>query len=215
MKFRKSVLAFSLGSALLALSLNAQAGTRDLVFEDEEETPAAETADADMQTIAVKTTVLLTRDGKETTVSPNEEFKSGDKVKLMFTSNVDGYVYWLAQGSSGEYAMLFPNAQTGMDNAITRNTQYTVPSKGAFRFDDTPGNETLLCILSTERMPDLDQAAGMNFSDPSAVDQLQEERKSSTRDLVFEEEDEEDINTAQQSAPVGEPFVVQYVLKHN
>ena len=209
-----TALAASLAAVLALSSLSAQAATRDLVFEDDEEVsePAAPSADGN-QTLSVKTTVLLTRDGQESTVLPTEEFKSGDRVKLMFTSNVDGYVYWLAQGSSGEYAMLFPNAQTGTDNAIKRNEQYTVPAKGSFRFDDTPGNETLLCILSTERMPDLDEAAGLSFKDSKAVEETK--KKSSTRDLVFEDEEESDVSTVEQTAPVGEPIVVQYVLKHS
>ncbi len=210
---QKSWLALSVAASLLALSLNVQAGTRDLVFEDEEEPAAESTAPtADVDSIAVKTTVLLTRGGKESTVLPTEEFKSGDKVKLMFTTNIDGYVYWLAQGSSGSYAMLFPNEQTGMDNAVKRNEQYMVPAKGAFRFDDTPGDETLLCIVSTERMPDLDAAANNNFEDASAVEEANE--SSGTRDLVFEEEEDTGVSTAEQSAPQGEPVVIQYVLKH-
>ena len=39
--------------------------------------------------------------------------------------------------------------------------------------------------------------------------------KRKTRDLVFEEEDEEDVNTKTQVAPKGEPFVAFYELVHN
>lgn len=213
-----------LASSLLLTISSANAGTRDLVFEDDEEevTAPAEAADSALQQIAVKTTVLLTRDGTESTVLPSAEFKSGDKVKLLFTSNVDGYVYWLAKGTSGEYSMLYPNAKAGMDNKITRNEQYTVPARGAFRFDSTPGNEELLCILSTEPMPDLDEAARNQFKDATVVAQLEndqteeEEVSSGTRDLVFEDEEDEEtgVATASQTAPAGEPFVVSYVLVH-
>lgn len=210
-----------LASSLLLTLSSANAGTRDLVFEDDEEevTAPAEAADSALQQIAVKTTVLLTRDGQESTVLPSAEFQSGDKVKLLFTSNVDGYVYWLAKGSSGEYSMLYPNAKAGMDNKITRNEQYTVPARGAFRFDNTPGTEEILCILSTEPMPDLDEAAHNQFKDADSLAQLETEKtqkKSSTRDLVFEDEEDEDtgVATSSQTAPVGEPFVVSYTLVH-
>lgn len=214
-----------LASSLLLTLSSAQAGTRDLVFEDDEEevTAPAEAGEATLQKIAINTTVLLKRDGQESTVLPSSEFKSGDKVKLMFTSNVDGYVYWLAKGTSGEYSMLFPNAKAGMDNKITRNELYSVPTKGSFRFDDKPGTEELLCILSTEPMPDLDEAARNQFKDASALAQLEqnsaadeEEESSGTRDLVFEDEDDEEtgVNTATQTAAVGEPFVVSYSLVH-
>ena len=54
------------------------------------------------------------------------------------------------------------------------------------------------------------------FKDSTAVANVEEKNANSrqTRDLVFEDEDEDDVNTAQQTAPVGEPFVVQYILKH-
>ena len=202
-----------LATMLAALiSLNANAATRDLVFEDEDEAPVA----ADVQKIAVKTTVELTRDGETTNVVPSTEFKSGDKVKLKFTSNIDGYVYWLAKGTTGSYAMIYPAPKAGADNSVKKNQEYTVPAKGAFRFDDNPGDENLLCILSAERVPELEEAAKTMFKDSTAVANVEEKNANSrqTRDLVFEDEDEDDVNTAQQTAPVGEPFVVQYILKH-
>ncbi len=216
----KTILSVIALSSLLTWSFTSDARTtRDLVFEDED-TEAAAPADSENQTIAVKTTVVLTRDGNTSTVVPNTEFKSGDKVKLVFTPNIDGYVYWLAKGTTGSYTMLFPNPKSGADNSVKKNEEYTVPSKGVFKFDDNPGNEELLCILSADKLPDLDAAASSMFKDSSAtaaVDKVQEENsnKRQTRDLVFEDEDEEDVNTVKQSAPKGEPFVAQYILKHN
>lgn len=57
-----------LGTAVAALSLNVQAATRDLVFEDDEE-EAVEAAPGE-QTVAIKTTVLLTRNGEEPPFCP-------------------------------------------------------------------------------------------------------------------------------------------------
>lgn len=193
--------------------------TRDLVFDDDEDTAsAAEKQDSGKQVTAIKTTVLLERDGQTTTVAPSHEFKTGDKVKMVFTPNVDGYVYWLAKGTSGEYSMLFPSPKAGSDNAVKRNQEYTVPAKGAFRFDDKPGNEELLCILSTERLDDLDKAAAEQFKNAGKeVAELEKEhaQKRTTRDLVFDDEEEEDVSTKKQEAPKGEPFVAGYTLKHN
>lgn len=192
--------------------------TRDLVFEDDETPSASENAASGSQTIGVKATVVLERAGQTSTVTPTHEFKSGDKVKLVFTPNTDGYVYWLAKGTSGNYSMLYPNPKSGMDNSVKRNTEYTVPAKGAFRFDDTPGNEELLCILSTEKLDDLDKAASEQFANAGQqVAELEkaQTQKRTTRDLVFEEEEDEDVQTKTQQAPKGEPFVAPFVLKHN
>lgn len=217
---KKSVLSLSLlAAATFALCSTSYAANRDLVFEDDEEVATAP-ANSTSDTIAVKTTVQLTRNGETSNVLPNTEFQSGDRVKLNFTSNVDGYVYWLAKGTSGNYSVLFPNAKMAMSNEIKRNEEYTVPAKGTFRFDSTPGNEELLCIVSTTRIPEIENAAGNNFEDASVIDaatQKQEKRKSSNRDLVFEDEDDEDtaVNTVAQETPKGEPFVAYYTLKHN
>lgn len=206
-----AALAFAVAAVF---STSAMSATRDLVFDDDEDAAAA--ADDSKQTIAVKTTVQLTRDGQTSNVAPSAEFKSGDKVKLVFTPNVDGYVYWMAKGSSGQYALLYPSAKAGMDNAVSRNQEYTVPAKGAFKFDDQPGDENLLCILSTDKIPELEQAAGNMTAAAPEIDQIEKtnQQKRQTRDLVFDDEEDEEINTTSQVANKGEPFVAQYTLSH-
>ena len=206
-------------AALLLAGSNvfaAERTTRDLVFEDESpaQQQSASQESAEKQSISVKTTVLLTRDGQTSTVGLDHEFKSGDKVKLKFTPSVDGYVYWMAKGSSGSYSMLYPNAKAGRDNAVKKDQEYTVPQTGSFKFDDKPGTEELLCILAPQRLPDLDKAANEQFGQAVATMEQENAAKRSTRDLVFEEEDEGAVNTKTQQSSAGEPFVSSYKLTH-
>jgi hypothetical protein len=211
----------------LAVPAFAERKTRDLVFEDEDDAATSEIAKknniANPVTISVKTALELTRDGQTSSVEPGHEFKSGDRVKLRYTTNADGYVYWLAKMSSGKYSVLFPNNQTGMDNLIKKNEEHTVPVKGSFRFDDTPGTENLLMVFSPDRIPELEQAvAEANGQKNNVVENsiqvasVEEKNisKRKTRDLVFEDEDEEEVNTKTQVAPKGEPFVAMYELIH-
>ena len=224
--------------ALIALPFSGAAAertTRDLVFEDDAAVKDTSEKDASgkdgsekkeqtdgaaaARSIGVKTTILLTRDGTTSTVLPSHGFKSGDSVKLVFTPSIDGYVYWMAKGSSGNYTMLFPSAKSGKDNKVERNKEYTIPTKGAFRFDDKPGKEELLCILSDQQLPDLEKAMGVDDKYKSGSDKVAEMSRSNaekrtTRDLVFEDEDSGDVNTKQQTAPKGEPFVAHYILTH-
>ncbi|MBQ9406636.1 MAG: DUF4384 domain-containing protein, partial [Desulfovibrio sp.] len=190
------ILTFSLALVLALGGTAFSRTTRDLVFEEDEEPAAQQQAApatsevAGKQSIGIKTTVVLERDGQTSTVAPSHEFKSGDKVKLVFTPSVDGYVYWMAKGTSGQYQMLFPSAKAGSDNHVKRNQEYTVPVRGGFRFDSTPGSEELLCILSTERLNDLDGAVAeqlKNASTQVAALEQKHEAKRTTRDLVFEE----------------------------
>lgn len=200
--------------------------TRDLVFEDEEETaPTVAGSAADEvkgDTIAMKATVEMTRDGKTTTVLPTEDFRSGDKVRLIFSTNKDGHIYWLAKGTSGQYQVLFPTAKTGMDNTVARNKEYTVPTKGAWRFDDQKGTETLVAVLSPKPVADLDKAVKLSAEgDREGASKIVagivngHEKKRTTRDLVFEEEDDQDVNTKSQKSNGDEPFVATYELTHN
>lgn len=209
----------------LCLAINAEAArqTRDLVFEDEETAPAAkESSIENPQVVAVKATIELNRNGEVSTVSPSHEFQSGDKVKLLYTPNIDGYAYWLAKGSSGNITVLFPSVQTGADNTVARNTEYTIPVKGSFKFDNNPGQEELLCIISPVRIPELDKIieetskGQIPAEKAQAVAEVENKNtsKRATRDLVFEDEDEEDVNTKTQVAPQGEPFVAHYILTH-
>jgi hypothetical protein len=207
---------------------NTRRTTRDLVFDDDDEadrTPKVAGSASDTvkgEKIAVKATVELTRNNKTTTVLPTEDFKSGDKVHLLFSANRDGRVYWLAKGTSGQYQVLFPNAKAGMDNAIVKNKEYTVPVKGAWKFDDNKGTETLVCIVSPSSVAVLDKAvalAGEGKKDDASglVSGVVNghETKRTTRDLVFEEEDNADVNTKTQVSPDNEPFVATYELVHN
>lgn len=217
------------GLCLTAFSASAAGRTtRDLVFEDEAPKKEAKAGDTGGQvsggtqqaSIAVKTTILLTRDGKTSTVLPSHEFKSGDTVKLVFTPSVNGYVYWMSKGSSGAYAMLFPSAKSGMDNKVERNKEYTVPVKGSFKFDAKAGKEELLCILSEQKLPDLEKALNADAKGDTDKSKVvasltkENESKRATRDLVFEEADSGDVNTKKQTAVKGEPFVAHFVLTH-
>ncbi len=198
----------------------AARATRDLVFEDDD--AAAKKADEStgQKTIAIKATIMLKRDGQTSTVAPSHEFKSGDQVKLVFTPSTTGYVYWLAKGSSGGYSVLFPSTSAGMDNAVERNKEYTVPVKGSFRFDDKAGTESLLLVFGRGKIPELDQAVaeaakqqGQASGQVASVEERNNNKRKS-RDLQFEEENDEDVNTKSQVAPKGEPFVALYELTH-
>lgn len=207
---------FAMLGLLAGSALAAERQTRDLVFEDEEplaaEAAAEEAGMENPTVISLRTTIELTRDGETTTVLPSHEFQSGDQIRFVYTTNIDGYVYWLAEGSTGSYQMLFPNEQAGMDNAIAMNQEYTIPVSGHWTFDANPGTENILVILSAQPIPELEEAAGI-----TQVTEANEQNRE-TRDLVFEEETDETTGVdtkSQASEDPAEPFVAYYELIHN
>lgn len=128
-------------------------------------------------------------DGTEVDVDSATTFHSGDKLKLSFESNIAGYLYVAMQGSSGNWAVLFPSAQiNGGRNQIAPLEEYDVPSDGGwFQFDQNVGTENLFVFLSREPLSQLP-----GFTRPvtkaetltaSVVQELQQSVRS--RDLVF------------------------------
>jgi hypothetical protein len=101
------------------------------------------------------------RDGARQRVTADRVFRSGERIKLFITTNRDGYLSLLNIGSSGRSRLLYPHAQTQPnENVVQANAQFEVPQGGAIRFDDTPGEETLLLMLSPQPMRDLMPGAG-------------------------------------------------------
>lgn len=209
------------------------ASTRDLVFEENEgakngaeqeekiEIPKVDNA----RKISISTSLELTRDGKTEIVPPNSTFKSGDRVKLIYTPGMDGFIYWMSRMTSGKFTVLFPTAKTGTDNLVKSGEKYTMPVKGVFRFDDNTGTEILICMISPERINILDAAIAEADKAGTQVDLTQLDKiinslgeqnlaKRKTRDLVYEEEEDEKSLTKTQSVKPGDTFVASYELVH-
>lgn len=142
------------------------------------------------------TVIQRSPSGDERDVDPDTTFHSGDRVRFAFESNVDGYLYVVQQGSSGKWTVLFPNPQiNGGRNAIQRFQRYLFPSQTWLLFNDTPGTEQILVIVSKQPLEELPggttPVTPLEPVDGSVVDTLN--RALKPRDLVFER----DRSTAQ------------------
>ena len=127
--------------------------------------------------------------GNETDVDPaSAVFRAGDRVRLSFESNVDGYLYVVQEGSSGRWNVLFPNPDSnGGRNTIRRGAEYVVPPDGWFEFDATVGTELLFVVLSKEPLSELPGFAKPGAQperlNASVVESVQQSIRS--RDLTF------------------------------
>lgn len=97
---------------------------------------------------------LLTKDGKQARTTTKKEFRSGDRIKLNLKSNKDGYLYLINVGSTGASRVLFPHSDH-IDNFIKANETYSVPYNTYMKFDENPGEETLLVLLSPSEIKEL------------------------------------------------------------
>ena len=127
--------------------------------------------------------------GSEIDVDPATAiFRAGDRVRLSFESNMDGYLYVVQEGSSGRWTVMFPNPDiNGGRNSIRRGEEYVVPPDGWFQFDSTVGTELLFVVLSKEPLSELPgfakPGAKPESLNASVVESVQQSIRS--RDLIF------------------------------
>ena len=173
-------------------------------------------------------------------VDADSTFRSGDRIRLNVDSNTSGYLYVVAQGTSGNWTLLFPSAEVqGGNNHIEKGSSQQIPAsgKGQFVFNDQSGTEKIFLVLTRQPEPDLDKLIysinGTSTTGPDrmlmagakvgndVVDRLRDEVKS--RDLVFEKVDETNVqtNSGEKATYVVNPsrtsdarLVVDVALKH-
>jgi len=164
-------------------------GAKSMFYQDAEASASGAAPSAAPTGLRYRLTQAATGGG-ETDVDPAKAvFKSGDRVRFAFESNIDGYLYVVQEGSSGRWTVLFPSPEINNGrNAIRHSEEYLVPPDGWFAFDANPGTEQVFVFLSKEPMselPGFDKPVTRRESlNASVVESLQNSIRS--RDLTFE-----------------------------
>lgn len=105
-----------------------------------------------------------------TCAASTTSFFNGDGIRLRINSNFKAYAYIvLARGSTGKQTVLYPSPQVPGNNVIEPNHECTIPSQGLIRFDENPGIEKLLFILSRNPI-DLNRVLSTQTSIPITDD---------------------------------------------
>jgi hypothetical protein len=94
-------------------------------------------------------------------VDPAKEFKSGDKIRVAFESNFDGYVYIVNVTPGGKSKVLFPYKHEA-NNMINKGQKYELPGEGMIEFDEETGTEVLQVYMSRERIKTFEDAVKNN-----------------------------------------------------
>ena len=98
--------------------------------------------------------------GQYEEVDVDSTFHSGDRIRLEAQANSTGYLYVVAQGSSGNWQVLFPSREfSNGSNHVHRGETLRVPggNQGQFVFDEQAGTEKLFFVLSRQPEPSLDK----------------------------------------------------------
>lgn len=106
---------------------------------------------------------ILKRSGDEMTeVAPGTVFHSGDAIQFSVQSNGPGYLYIIAQGSSGTWKPLFPSPDVADGNNFVDGWRpYPMPPGSRMVFDETKGTEKIFMVFSREPEQDLEKTIYM------------------------------------------------------
>jgi hypothetical protein len=95
--------------------------------------------------------IELRRGGVFKRVNSTTTFKSGDRIRIHATPNIDGYAYMvMIKGSTGKESVLFPGPGEAGNNRVVHGKTYLIPSRGNLVFDRNPGKETLRLVLARQ-----------------------------------------------------------------
>lgn len=165
--------------------------------------------------------------GEYQEVDADTVFHSGDRIRLEAQANSTGYLYVVAQGSSGNWQVLFPSREVSNgSNQVHRGETRLVPggNQGQFVFDEQAGTEKLFFVLSRQPEQSLDKLiysmGGQTApADPAVIKPAAESNRvlmaqatvsddviarirsqMQSRDLIFEKVDNEKV-VSQNGAP--------------
>lgn len=98
-------------------------------------------------------------DGEFVRVGLKEVFKSGDSVRLLVETNLDGYLYIFSREDGQPPLLLYPNSQVqNGKNFVPAHQAFWLPEEGEIEFDSIkngPAQETLTLVFSEKLLPNL------------------------------------------------------------
>lgn len=102
-------------------------------------------------TASINYWIEMFRNGKTYRCNNKLDFKTGDIIRFHVIPETDGFAYLIMRaGSTGKSKILFPTAESGMNNFLQRGKDYAIPASGWMQFDKNPGTEHLSLVFSKE-----------------------------------------------------------------
>ena len=141
-------------------------------------------------------------DGKAEAMSPSHVFAAGDTIRLRVTSQFDGYLYVMDQGTTGQFTTVFPSLAAGSDNRVTQGQSYLVPSTadGWFQITGPAGFDVLYFLLSPQTIV---SPTASTFVAPGPVSSL----KPRCNDAIFKARGEcTDVSAGPAALPKAAPL---------
>jgi len=127
---------------------------------------------------------LVKSTGERSRVTTDRNFRSGERIKLNLQTNKDGYLHVINIGTTGTSRILFPH-KTDMDNFVKAGKPVGIPLDAFMRFDETPGEETILVMLSPKKMTEFSPSS-VKLKDVEEKELTALVRQKGAKDLIIE-----------------------------
>ncbi len=111
----------------------------------------------------------LKRNDRVSYVPASTTFYAEDRVRLHIRINRDAYLTILNQGTTGDLQLIYPKTQADAERKVTKTMDFTVPTTPGnwLRFDENPGVERMIIILSAQPTREVLVALSGQNSQPS------------------------------------------------
>ena len=131
---------------------------------------------------------LIEPRGEVLRVNSTRVFHSGERIRLHFTSNLDGQITVVQKKPDGSSQVLFPDQRiNGGNNLIKANIDTVLPSDLAFfKFDEKSGQEHLMVLLTAVRAESEKIASSPPTGDKAAQIASLITQESGSKDLFVE-----------------------------
>ncbi len=109
--------------------------------------------------LAFQYTIERERDGSVISDTFLRGFEVTDGLRLRVKLNQTSYCYLITSAAAGGYRLVFPNPGTLKGGALPLNEWARIPRSTFLRMGEDPGIKRIYIIVSTRRVPELDEAA--------------------------------------------------------
>jgi hypothetical protein len=169
----------------------------------------------DARSLGIRYNVLLVdaKNGLPQPVDPERTFQTGDCIALELQANRSGHLYILTEGTSHEWAALFPSDLDSSETTVVSSGVRTrAPAKNCLEFTNPPGTERLFLILLQDpadvkelvRLYRMSSVATPTAASSAAMEKLQD--RFASRDLKIKK-------VQQPEAPDERPFITYAVAQ--
>jgi hypothetical protein len=121
-------------------------------------------------------------------------FHSGDRIRLKVRAKLPGYLYVFSKGSAGDNGLLYPQ-ENSQGPYIEPANIYTIPYHGYIRFDDIPGEEQMLLVVSPQSINSITPAGGNAGSNYKTAAYSACDNQIGSKSLALEDTENDVVST--------------------